>query len=122
MLKILDESNGNRLAVRASDLLTDDDYKQVFIPAVEKVLAEHGSIRVMVDCDEGFRGWEPEALWDDIRFAAAHKGDFERLAIVGPVLMSEWAANLAGHFTHGKIHTFQAGETDHAWKWVNEGD
>jgi hypothetical protein len=30
-----------------------------------------------------FQGWEAAALWDDIKFNAAHFTDIDRLAMVG---------------------------------------
>ena len=119
MLKILSESNGNRLAVRATDLLTDDDYEQTLIPATEKLIAEHGKIRVLIDCDEEFRGWQPAALWDDAKFGVRHANDFEKVALVGAPLLAEWAARVSNHFMDAEIQTFELGEFEKAWHWLN---
>jgi len=119
MLKILSESNGNRLAVRASELLTDEDYEQTLIPAMEKLIAEHGKIRLLMDCDEEFRGWKPAALWDDAKFGLRHSDDFEKVALVGATLMAEWAARIANHFTDMEIETFEVGEFEKEWHWLN---
>ena len=119
MLKILPESNGNRLAVRAGDLLTDEDYEKAFIPAMEKLIEEHGKIRVAIDFDETFRGWEPAALWDDAKFGVRHASDFEKVALVGATLLVEWAAKIGDRFTDSVIETFETGEFEKAWHWLN---
>jgi hypothetical protein len=31
----------------------------------------------------GFQGWDPSALWDEIKFDLRHANDFERVATVG---------------------------------------
>jgi len=119
MLKVLTESNGNRLAMRATELLTDEDYEQIMIPTVEKLLAEHGKLRFLLDCDENFRGWKPVALWDDAKFGLKHRNDFEKIALVGAPLLTEWSARLANHLLDVEMETFEPGEFEKAWHWLN---
>jgi len=120
MLKVLSESNGNRLAMRAGDLLTDEDYERILIPTAERLLAEHGKLRFLLDCDETFRGWAPLALWDDARFGLKHRNDFEKIALVGAPLLAEWGAQLANHLIDAEVETFETGEFEKAWHWVNQ--
>jgi hypothetical protein len=120
MLKVLNESNGNRLAMRATDLLRDEDYEQTLIPKVESLLKEHGKLRFLLDCDEEFRGWAPVALWDDAKFGLKHSNDFEKIALVGAPLLAEWGARLANHLMDAEIETFETGEFEKAWHWLNQ--
>jgi len=51
------------------------------VPRLEKVIEEHGSIRSFVEMTE-FRGIEPRALWDEIKFDVRHARRIERCAVV----------------------------------------
>jgi len=118
MLTLLRHSDGNAVAFRAHELLTDDDYKNVLVPAVEKMLAQHDKVRVLLDCADDFRGWEPRALWDDARFGIAHRHEFERVALVGGTMLAQWGAKLGNHLIEGEVETFDEGEFDNAWEWL----
>lgn len=118
MLTLLRHSEGNAVAFRAHELLTDADYKDVLIPAVEKMLEQHQKVRLLLDCEEDFRGWEPRALWDDARFAAEHRKHLERIALVGGTLLTQWGAKIADHLIDGEVETFGEGEFGKAWEWL----
>lgn len=118
MLTLLRHSDGNAVAFRAHETLTDADYQEVLIPSVEKMLESHETVRVLLDCDEDFRGWGPRALWDDAKFGMQHRKQFERLALVGGTLMAQWGAKVANHILKGEVQTFEEGNFDKAWDWL----
>jgi hypothetical protein len=63
----LSETNGGKvLEVQVSNKVTHDDYQR-FVPAFERLVKQHGKIRVLFEM-AGFHGWEAGALWDDIKF------------------------------------------------------
>ena len=60
------------------------------------------------------------ALWDDARFGLKHRDDFEKIALVGAPLLAEWGARLANHLLDAEIETFEVGEFEKAWHWLNQ--
>ena len=82
MIEVL-ERDGNIICFQAKGKLTHNDYQQVFIPAMEQMIKEHGKIRVLLAMSEEFHGWEPAAMWDDAKFGMKHRTDFEKCAVVG---------------------------------------
>src|SRR5919106_311369 len=67
----LTEKNGGRvLEVAVSGKLTHSDYDR-FVPAFERLVKQHGKIRVLFDMTD-FHGWEAAALGDDIKFDLKH--------------------------------------------------
>ena len=88
MIEIMTESAGNVLGVRLTGKVTDDDYETVFIPALEKKIAEHGKARIVYYMDSEFEGWNVGAMWDDAKFGLKHRNDFEK---IGP-----WSADRLG--------------------------
>ena len=76
------EENGGRvLVVHVSGKLAKADYEH-FVPEFERLVRQHGKLRVLFDMTS-FHGWEPAALWADIKFDIKHFADIERLAMVG---------------------------------------
>lgn len=118
MIEIMSGSEGNLLAVRLSGKVTDDDYEKTFIPALNKVIAEHGKIRCIYYMDETFTGWELGAMWDDAKFGLQHKNDFEKIAVIGGPKWAEWASKIAMHLMGADMKYFGAEDLDDAWKWV----
>jgi hypothetical protein len=118
MLEVLPESEGNVLILKATDKLTDQDYRGVLIPRLEAILREHDKARFLLDTGDGFPGMEPAAMWDDLRFGLAHRHDFEKLGII---TSSQWMRplmRLAARLMCGEIETFFPSERGRALDWI----
>ena len=120
MIEILPESEGRILAIRASEKLTDEDYKEVFIPRMDQLITEFGRIRVLITMAENFKGWEATAMWDDASFGMKHKEQFEKIAVVGAPKWVEWGIKLGGHLMPGAVKTFPASQLQAARDWLNQ--
>lgn len=118
MIQILPESHGNILGVRLTGKVTDEDYEKVFIPALEKVLAEHKKMRCIYYMDAEFEGWNLGAMWDDAKFGMKHRNDFEKIAVIGGPKWAEWGTKLAGHMVSGEVKTFPVDQLQAAWDWI----
>ena len=106
MLKIMPESQGKIIGLRATRKLTDQDYKEVLIPGLEALISKHGKIRLLCFMDEEFAGLEPGAIWDDAKFFFPHKDDFEKMAIVGGPKWVELTMKLFAPLIEGDVKTF----------------
>jgi len=119
MIEILPESTGKVLAVKATDKLTDADYKEVWIPALEKLINEFGKINALLYLGKDFQGWEPKAMWDDAQFALKHRSDFARMAVVGGAQWMAWGAKLGELLMEEcEIKTFAIEDAQKAFDWV----
>jgi hypothetical protein len=106
------------LAVTASGKLSKADYEH-FVPEVERLIAEHGKIRLLFQMKD-FHGWEMGALWEDVKFDVKHFKDIERLALVGD---KKWEAGMAAFckpFTTAKIKYFDVAQVEEAKSWLTE--
>jgi hypothetical protein len=115
-VELKESNNGKTLEVHVSGKLTHDDYRR-FVPEVERLLKQHGKIRVLFEMTD-FHGWEATALWDDVKFDLKHFSDIERLAMVGD---KKWEHSMAGFcrpFTTAKIRYFDHTEGDAARAWL----
>jgi len=110
----LNEENGGKLLeVRVSGKLSHDDY-QHFVPEFERLVQQHGKIRVLFVMTD-FHGWEAGALWDDIKFDLKHFSDIERLAMVGEKRWEKGMSVFCRPFTSATIRFFDDIEQARAW-------
>ncbi len=120
MIEVLPQTNGNVLVIKATEKLTNEDYKDVLIPHLESIIKEYGRVRFLVDLSTNFDGWHVSALWDDVRFGVAHRNSFEKVAVVGGPKCAEWATKLSKILMNGEIKYFEPNHYEEAYQWVNE--
>ncbi|HEY5036957.1 MAG TPA: STAS/SEC14 domain-containing protein [Chthoniobacterales bacterium] len=110
------QNEGNLITVRVSGRLTQEDYDQL-IPAWEKEIAEHGSMRMLL-LMEDFHGWTPGAGWDDFHFTATHAKHIERVAMVGEKKWQEWFAKVGSLLVSEDVRYFDLANLSEAERWV----
>lgn len=115
-LDLKEEAVGKVLVVRVSDKLSTEDYERL-VPEVERLIKQHGKIRVLFDMQE-FRGWEAGALWEDIKFAYTHFSNIERIAMVGEKKWQEGMTTFCKPFTAATIRYFDQEESEQAHDWL----
>lgn len=113
-----EENGGKMLEVRVSGSLTKADYEQ-FVPAFERLVAEHGKLRVLFDMSD-LHGWDAGAFWADTKFAIKHFGDIERIAMVGEKKWQHGMAILCKPFTKAATRYFDHADAGEARKWLAE--
>ncbi|MBI9109706.1 STAS/SEC14 domain-containing protein [Maridesulfovibrio ferrireducens] len=118
MIEIMPESKGRMLAVRASKKLTESDYAEVWIPALQKVIEEHKSANVLLYMDENFEGWELKAMWEDAKFGFAHRNDFNKIAIAGGPAWVEWGSKIASALINCELKIYEPEKLSESLIWV----
>lgn len=106
------------VAFKAVGKLTHDDYQR-FLPTLENVIREEGSISLLLEL-ENFHGWDLEAAKDDYEFATSHLEAFRRIAIVGDKGWERWLALMAKPFVDTEVRFFTQDQLSEAWDWVRE--
>jgi SpoIIAA-like len=117
-VELHEEAGGKVLVVNLTGKLTKEDYEH-FVPEVEKQIAQHGKVRMLVRMHD-FHGWTAGALWEDIKFDLRHFAHIERLALVGE---RKWEAGMAGFckpFTKSTIRYFDQAKADEGFDWIKE--
>jgi len=113
----LNETNGGKvLEVQVTGKLAHEDYKG-FIPEFERLLKQHGKIRVLFEMVD-FHGWEGAAMWDDIKFDVKHFSDIDRLAMAGDRKWEKGMSVFCRPFTTAKICCFDRTAIAEARAWV----
>jgi hypothetical protein len=113
----LKEANGGKvLEIQLTGKLVKEDYEH-FVPAVERLVKDHGKIRLLVEMHD-FHGWTAGALWQDIKFDAKHFSQIERLAIVGETKWQQSMAVFCKPFTTATVRYFDRPAIDQAREWL----
>lgn len=111
-----DEPNGI-LVVRASGVLTANDYKAA-VPEVEYALELAGQpLRLLLRLED-FRGWEVGALWQELKFDLRHRNDTGRIAIVGETALEEWVTRLTAPFAKAEMKFYRFEDESEARRWL----
>ena len=111
MIEILQTGSPKIVGFKLTGKLHDDDYKS-FVPAVEKISAAEGKVRLFA-LFEDFHGWDLHAAWDDLKFGLKHYGDLDRIAMVGDQRWEKWMARCKP-FTKATVRHFNASQVDDA--------
>ena len=80
-IELIENADDATLQVAASGKLSSDDYA-TFEPTVSRLIESAGKIKVLFVMQD-FHGWEPGAVWEDIKFATKHCRDIDKIAMVG---------------------------------------
>ena len=115
---VIEEVHGKVLEVDLHGKLGLEDYDR-FVPETERMIREHGKIRVLVTMHD-FQGWDTAALWEDIKWNAQHFNQIERLAVVGEKTWHRWMTGFCKSFTTTQVRYFAPDEIAAAHEWVGE--
>ncbi len=116
-IKLTGKNEGRLLEVEVSGKLRQEDYRQ-FVPEFEGLIQKHGKLRVLFVMKD-FHGWEPAALWEDIKFDARHFADLERIAMVGDKAWEKAMSLFCRPFTTAKVRYFDQSAITEARTWLD---
>lgn len=108
----------NVIGFEASGNVSNSDYKERLIPALEKAIAERGAIRFLFVLGDAFEGYEPMAMWDDTLFGLKHIKDFERIAVVTDNELYAGAMRLFAPMMPCEVKVFPLADRDGAKTWI----
>lgn len=118
MITIMPESTDQMLALQATGTLTQADYQDVCLPALQKIIDEYEVANAVFYMDADFKGWEMAAMWEDTKFGIKHRNHFARIAIVGGPDWIHWGVKLGELMMDSKIKTYSPNQLQEALKWA----
>ncbi len=118
MIEIMSESSGSVLAVKATGILTDADYKEIWIPGMEEIIKQFGKVKVLLYMTEDCSGWQLHAARDDAVFGRKNRRHFEKVAVVSASKWVEWGTRLAAYLIEGEARTFPEDQLQEALDWI----
>ena len=119
MIYKMHQSAGDILGFHISGKLTDEDYKDVFVPELEKAITQAGNISLLLELED-FQGWDAHAMWDDFKVGLKYRNALTRIAVAGDRRWEEWMAKLLKYFTKAEVKYFEHARDHSAWIWLQE--
>ena len=120
MIEIMPESTDRMVAVKATGMLTDEDYTATWIPALEAVIEKYEVANALLYLDENFQGWDAKALWDDAKFGIRHRNDFRKIAVVGGSAWIKWGVRMGEMLMDCEVRVFEPEALAEAIRWCSE--
>ena len=117
-IEMNEENGSNILVIHVTGTLVKGDYGH-FVTEFERLLQEHGRLRVLFDMT-GFHGWDAGAAWEDIKFDVKHFADIRRLAMVGDRKWQHGLAEVFRPFTKAEARYFDRAQIAEAREWLNQ--
>jgi hypothetical protein len=118
VIQILPESVASLICIKVSGKLTDSEYRN-FIPRLESVINDFGSIKLYVDMLD-MDGWEWRVAWDDFAFGIKHWNEFTKLALVGDKHWERFSAQVAEKINKAEVQFFSRQEIVKAMIWIKD--
>jgi SpoIIAA-like len=118
MIRLLSDMPPGVLGLEAVDDIEKEDYENVFVPAVEAAIAEHGKVRLVYVLGHEFDEYEPEAVWEDVKLGVRHPSSFARMAVVTDARWAGPAIKIFSVLLPGKARAFGLAELDAAKRWA----
>lgn len=106
----------NLMEIKVEGLLTERDYKNV-LPELDKRLRRSEGLKFLVIL-ENFKGWEPAALWDDIKFDIKNRKRFGNIAVLGEKDSHRWMTKMSNYLFASEVKFFRKDELMEAMSWL----
>jgi hypothetical protein len=118
MLKLMTDLPDNVLGFTAVGEVSDDDYEDLLIPALEAQLEKYDKARVLYHFGPDFEEFDGDALWDDAKVGMKHLTDFEKIAVVTDKKWIRRAIKAFGWLMPGEVKLYANDQLDEAKEWI----
>lgn len=108
------------LEVHMSAPVTDNDYTDVLMPALDAALARADKLRMLVFLSAGLSDFSMGALWDDARMGVGRWNGFERIAVVTSNKVTGRVLRAFSVFMPCPVSVFEPDAEDEARLWLFE--
>jgi len=97
--------------------VTPDDFKDVFVPAIDEA-STAGKIRLVFVLGERYTGFTAGVVWEKAKMRAEHFGAWERCALVTDIEWIEHVVGLLHWLMPGTLKLFPTAELAAAKSWA----
>jgi hypothetical protein len=117
MIKVIENMPVGTIGVEAAGKVTEDDYRNVLVPAVSAAL-ERGDVRLLYVLGKDFDSYSAGALWADTKLLAGNRKAWKKVAIVSDADWLENSIKAFGWLMPGEVKVFETDEVHDAKEWL----
>jgi hypothetical protein len=117
MIKVIENMPVGTIGVEAAGKVTEDDYRNVLVPAVSAAL-ERGDVRLLYVLGKDFDSYSARALWADTKLLAGNRKAWKKVAIVSDADWLENSIKAFGWLMPGEVKVFETDEVHDAKEWL----
>ncbi len=113
-------SREDLLEFHIAGTVTEADYRDILVPAIDAAIARHDGVRLLLTVDKDFAGYTAGAMFEDARLGLRHWRGFDRVAVVAD---PGWIASTIRAFSvlmPCPVMVFPRAEQDAARRWLTE--
>jgi len=118
MIKMIANMPPGTIGLEAVGKVTDEDYRDVLVPAVNAAL-ERGDVRLLYVLDEDI-SYTAGAMWADTKLWAGHLKSWRKVAIVSDADWLRHSVKAFGWLMPGEVKVFDDDDVDDAKEWLAE--
>jgi hypothetical protein len=118
MIEILNNFPDNVIALSCKGQVTQKDYDGILVPAILEALKRHDKIRLLYKTSTDFTGYDPSALWEDLKIGVEHPTRWERVAVVTDVGWIVQMMRLFSFLMPCPVKLFPPSEAAQAHAWI----
>lgn len=116
MVQILEYTEGNIIAAKASKTLVASDYYKL-LPLFVHRLKQYSHIRLYLDITD-LEGLALNELREDMGFNTGLASVFDKVALLGEKKSIPWLDNLSKYFTSAEVKQYDSNGKNEAIEWL----
>ena len=120
MIELMTDLPDNVVGFTASGEVSDDDYENILIPAMEAKFEEHDKICALYNFSPDYESFDWDAMWDDTKVGMKHLTDFEKIAVVSDQNWVRRSIKAFAWLMPGEVKLYNGDQLDEAKAWVSE--
>ena len=119
MLQLLEDLPETVVGLRAVSEVTEEDYKQVVLPALETVHKKFGKLNLIMVLETSVTNYTPGAWLNDLKAGLKYFTDWHKIAIVSDEKMVQIITDAVSYIMPGECKGFPMADLATAKLWVS---
>ena len=120
MIELMTDLPDNVVGFTASGEVSEDDYENILIPAMEAKFDGYDKIRALYNFGPDYEKFDRGAGWDDAKVGMKHLTDFEKIAVVSDQKWVRRSMKAFGWMMPGEVKLYDGDQLDEAKAWVSD--
>ena len=121
MIRIIEDMPAGTVGVAAVGKVTEQDYREVLLPAISAAL-ERDDLRLLYIVGDEFDSYSPGAVWADTKLWAQNLKTSKKVAVVSDADWLEQGVKSSAWLIPGEIKVFGTDHLDDAKEWLAQSD